>query len=121
MRFFANDTGNPDAFYEPNSQSGPAETPSVGEPPMQISGDADRCNHRDGNDDYTQAGNLFRLMDGGQKQRLFENITGAMAGVPQEIIDRQLVHFDGADPEYGAGVRKALGIAAPETVANGAL
>ncbi|BAU64992.1 hypothetical protein STA3757_23700 [Stanieria sp. NIES-3757] len=31
-----------------------------------------------------------------------------MQGVPQEIIDRQLVHFDKADPEYGAGVRDAL-------------
>jgi catalase len=36
--------------------------PSVKEPPLKISGDADRYDHREGNDDYTQAGNLFRLM-----------------------------------------------------------
>jgi len=37
-----------------------------------MSGAAVRYSHRDGNDDYTQAGNLFRLFDAGQKQRLFE-------------------------------------------------
>ena len=31
-----------------------------------------------------------------------------MEGVPAFIIDRQLVHFDRADPAYGAGVRTAL-------------
>jgi catalase len=108
MRFFQNDTGNPDAYYEPNSFNGPVEDPSVAEPPLRISGDADRYNHRDGNDDYTQAGNLFRLFTAEQKQRLFANIAAAMSGVPQFIIDRQLGHFDKADPAYGAGIRAAL-------------
>jgi catalase len=31
-----------------------------------------------------------------------------MQGVPQFIIDRQLVHFTKADSDYGAGVAKAL-------------
>ncbi|WP_221032288.1 catalase [Actomonas aquatica] len=108
MRFFRNDTGNPDAYYEPNSVNGPAEDPSVAEPPLRISGDADRYNHREGNDDYTQAGNLFRLFDDAQKQRLFANIAAAMGGVPEEIIRRQLVHFHRADPTYAAGVAAAL-------------
>ncbi|KZD12622.1 catalase [Oceanibaculum pacificum] len=97
-----------DAYYEPNSFGGPVEDASVAEPPLKISGDADRYNHREGNDDYTQPGNLFRLMSDSQKQQLFDNIAGAMDGVPQAIIDRQLAHFDKADPAYGAGVRKAL-------------
>ncbi|MGM0739837.1 MAG: catalase-related domain-containing protein, partial [Bacteroidota bacterium] len=92
MRFFDNNTGNPDAYYEPNSFSGPVEDPSVKEPPLGISGDADRYNHREGNDDYTQPGNLFRLFDDAQKQRLFSNIADAMNGVPGEIVQRQLVH-----------------------------
>ncbi|MDG5767558.1 catalase [Balneolales bacterium ANBcel1] len=110
MRFFANDTGNPDAYYEPNSFNGPAEDPSFKEPPLRISGDADRYNHREGNDDYTQAGNLFRLFDDAQKQRLFSNIADAMGGVSEEIVQRQLVHFHKADPEYAEGVAKALGV-----------
>jgi catalase len=108
MRFFKNDTGNPDAYYEPNSFGGPQQDPTVAEPPLRISGDVDRYNHRDCNDDYTQAGNLFRLFDEGQKQRLFQNIAETMQGVPEFIVERQLEHFAKADPEYSAGVRKAL-------------
>jgi catalase len=108
MRFFDNNSKNPDAYYEPNSFNGPAEDARYAEPPLKISGDADRYNHRLGNDDYTQAGNLFRLFDNVQKQRLFNNIAAAMAGIPDFIAERQFVHFDKADPAYGAGVRAAL-------------
>jgi catalase len=108
MRFFANDTGNPDAYYEPNSFNGPAQDPTYAEPPLRISGDASRYDHRAGNDDYTQAGNLFRLFTAEQQARLFQNIAQAMSGVPAEIVQRQLAHFVSADPAYGAGVAKAL-------------
>ncbi len=95
-------------YYEPNSFNGPKENTSLAEPPLKIYGDADRYNHRDGNDDYTQAGNLFRLFDDGQKQRLFSNMAASMQGVPKKIIDRQMEHLEKADPEYAAGVVKAL-------------
>jgi catalase len=110
MRFFDNNEGNPDAYYEPNSFAGPKQDKSVEEPPLRISGDAARYDHREGNDDYTQPGNLFRLFDGAQKQRLFENLAAAMSGVPEEIVQRQLVHFHRADPAYAEGVAKALRI-----------
>jgi catalase len=80
------------------------------EPPLKISGDADRYNHRAGNDDYTQPGNLFRLMTPEQQARLFKNVAAAMADVPEEIVQRQLVHFHKADPRYAEGVAKALGM-----------
>jgi catalase len=99
-----------DAYYEPNSFGGPTEDAHYAEPPLKISGDASRYNHRDGNDDYTQPGNLFRLFNAEQKQRLFNNIAAAMAGVPENIVQRQLVHFHKADPAYAAGVAKALGV-----------
>lgn len=108
MRFFEPKTGNVDAYYEPNSFNGAAEDERFREPPLKISGDADRYNHREGNDDYTQAGDLFRLFDDGQKQRLCQNLAEAMQGVPQKIVDLQLSHFDKADPAYGDGVRKAI-------------
>ncbi|MAS14710.1 MAG: catalase [Nitratireductor sp.] len=101
-------TGNPDAYYEPNSFGGPVEKPAAKEPPLKISGDADRYNHRIGNDDYSQPRALFNLLDEGQKNRLFSNIAAAMDGVPGEIIERQLAHFDKVHPDYGNGVRKAL-------------
>lgn len=118
MRFFEQKTGHVDAYYEPNSFSGAAQNPDYAEPPLKISGDANRYNHREGNDDYTQAGNLFRLFDDGQKQRLFSNIAEAMQGVPQEIIERQLAHFDKADPAYGEGVRQALAAQAQAVAAE---
>ncbi|MEQ9069463.1 MAG: catalase [Gimesia chilikensis] len=97
-----------DAYYEPNSFNGPVERPDVAEPPLQISGDADRYDHREGNDDYSQPRALFQLFDDGQKSRLFSNIAAAMQGVPQEIVDRQLKHFELVDPAYAAGVQAAL-------------
>jgi len=108
MRFFRNDTGNPDAYYEPNSFGGPAQDPSVAEPPLRVSGDAARYDHREGNDDFAQPRALFSLFDAGQKQRLFENVAAAMAGVPEFIVNRQLALFGKVHPEYGSGVRKAL-------------
>ena len=119
MRFFDNNAANPDAFYEPNSFSGPGEDERFREPPLKISGDADRYDHREGNDDYGQPRALFELFDEGQRARLFSNIAAAMAGVPEDIIQRQLVHFHRVHPEYALGVAKAVGVefVAEETVA----
>lgn len=111
MRFFENFTENPDAYYEPNSMGGPVENPDVKEPPLKISGDADRYNHREGNDDFTQPRALFKMFTPDEKQRLFSNIAEAMTGVPQEIVDRQLKLFDQVDPDYGGGVRAAIATA----------
>lgn len=108
MRFDSNNGGA--VNYEPNSYNGPAQDPSYKEPPLKISGEADRYDHREGNDDYTQAGNLYRLMPDEAKQRLHKAIACGMTGVPREIIDRQLGHFAKADKAYAEGVKKALGI-----------
>src|SRR6201995_1098671 len=109
---------NPDAYYEPNSFNGPVQDERFREPPLKISGDADRYNHRDGNDDYRQPGDLFRLMTADQKEQLFHNYKAAMEGVPVEIVKRQIGHCYGADPEYGAGIAKAMGIDfKPQTIA----
>jgi catalase len=108
MRFDGNSGGS--VNYEPNSFDGPVEDPSVKEPPLRIAGDADRYDHREGNDDYTQPGNLFRLMKPDEKKRLIENIVNAMRSVPRPIQERQLQHFFKADPDYGKGVTEGLGL-----------
>ncbi len=97
-----------DAYYEPNSFSGPVEVPSAKEPPLRISGDAARYDHRAGNDDYGQVKALFDVLGSAQQQRLYGNIAAAMQGVPQEIVERQVMHFNRVDPAYGAGVKAAL-------------
>jgi catalase len=108
MRFDGNSGGS--VNYEPNSFGGPVENPQYVEPPLQIDGDAFRYDHRAGNDDYSQAGNLFRLLPADEQQRLFRHITSSMQDVPRAIIDRQLEHFRKADPAYAEGVATALGL-----------
>ena len=107
MNFFGHRHGSNDAYYEPNSFGGPAEDPSVAEPPLRISGDADRYNHREGNDDYSQPRALHDLMDDDQRARLYMNTAEAMQGVPEEIIERALVHYDRISKAYGDGIRAA--------------
>ena len=51
-----------------------------------------------GNDDYSQAGALFRLMGAEAQARLMDNIAGSLRQCPREIQQRQLAHFHKADP-----------------------
>lgn len=83
---------------------------------MKISGDAHRHDHPKGNDDDIQTGNLFRLLPADEKEWLLQNIAEAKAGVPQEVVRRQLGHFVKADPIYGAAVARAVGLELPEPV-----
>jgi catalase len=79
-----------------------------GDPGWTVDGVAGRYDPRGTEDDHAQAGNLFRLLPAQEKQNLFHNIAGALAQVSVDIQQRQLAHFDKADPAYGAGVRGAL-------------
>ena len=101
-------TGFPNYF--PNSVPGsPQPDPTYADPSWHL-GDVtvDRYNAREVHDDFTQAGDLYRLMSEEEKARLAKNLAGALGGCRQEIIDRQLAHFDAADDRYGRQVREAL-------------
>jgi len=108
MRFDGNGGASPN--YEPNSFGGPTQDAAYREHARTITGSVDRHNHRDENDYYTQPGNLFRLMPKDAQQRLISNIVGSMRSVPQRIQELQIQHFYKADPAYGAGVAKGLGL-----------
>jgi catalase len=108
MRLDGNFGGAPN--YEPNSRDGePKQAPQFAEPPLRLSGEAARWDHRVDEDYYSQPGALFRLMSPAQQQLLIDNIVGAMRGVPEAIVRRQLVHFRKADQAYGDGVAMGLG------------
>ncbi len=109
MRFDGNGGGCP--VYDPNSFDGPVQDPTAKEPPLKISGDADRYDHRVGNEDYQQPGALFRLMEPDARERLIGNIVRAMQGVPRDIQERQVQHLSKADLVYGEGVARGLGLA----------
>ncbi|HEY4051392.1 MAG TPA: catalase [Acidobacteriaceae bacterium] len=112
MRF--DDNGGASPNYEPNSFGGPAEDKRYLERPKEVSGTVARHNHRDDSDYYTQAGNLFRLMTREQRERLVGNLAASLSPTPRQIQERQLQHFYKADPGYGEGVAKALGISVKE-------
>jgi catalase len=97
--------------YEPNSFGEWQQQPEAREPALALNGAADHWNFREDDADYyTQPGKLFRLMSPEQQQRLFENTARAMGDAPQEIKERHIAHCTKADPAYGAGVAKALGL-----------
>lgn len=100
--------------YQPNRFGDYRQSAYALEPRLEAGAFADHYDHREDDDYYSQPGALFRLLSDEGRERLFANIARSMAGIPQEIIDRQLVHFTKADPAYGAGVAKALGVKLPE-------
>lgn len=110
MRSGANGGGS--VNYEPNSFDGPVQAPDYREPPMAIDGAADHWDHRLGNDDYFQPGELFRLMNTAQRESLAQAIANSMAEVPEFIKIRQLGHFHRADPAYGSLVEQKMGLPA---------
>ncbi|MDY6914796.1 MAG: catalase [Candidatus Cloacimonadota bacterium] len=109
MRF--DDNGGAGPNYEPNSYNAPVENHTYDEPPLKISGDADRYDQKRGVDaDYIQPGNLYRIMSKKQQQELFQNIAASLKKAPQEIQKKMIKHFTKADKAYGEGVAQELGI-----------
>ena len=97
--------------YEPNSFQQWQEQPQYREPPLKIRGDADWWNYREDDADYyQQPGDLFRLMSPAQQQVLFDNTARAMGDAPEFIKRRHIDNCRKADPAYGAGVARALGL-----------
>lgn len=97
--------------YEPNSFGEWQEQPEFKEPPLELYGAADNWDFRADDDDYyTQPGKLFRLMSPEQQQVLFGNTARAMGDAPMMVKQRHVDNCTKADPAYGAGVAKALGL-----------
>ena len=101
--------------YEPNSYGEWQEQPEYKEPPLELQGAAYEWNFREDDDDYfTQPGKLFNLMTPEKQQLLFENTARNMQGTTKEVQLRHINHCYKADPAYGEGVAKALGISMDE-------
>ena len=108
MAFGSNGGAAPN--YEPNSYGdAPKQSPRHAEPALPLSGVADRHDHREDGDYYSQAGALFRLMSAEQKVLLISNIAWSLSSVSQDVVERQLQHFIKVDRAYGEGIAQALG------------
>lgn len=101
--------------YFPNSYGQWEENKQFTEPAYELYGHADHHNFREDDDDYyTQPGNLFRLMTTEQQQKLFNNTAAEVGGAEKFIQIRHIENCYKADPAYGEGVAKALGISMSE-------
>lgn len=110
MRIFNPVVGN-DVTYSPNSYGEWEDSKEHQEPPLDLFGTADYHNFREDDDNYyEQPGKLFRLMTPEEQQRLFENTARAMQGTTKEVQLRHINNCYQADPAYGEGVARALGI-----------
>ncbi|BCV33792.1 catalase [Shewanella algae] len=100
--------GDASANYGPNSQpSGLQDATEFKEPPLRLDGEADRYS-RYGQDDYIQAGNLYRLLPEEEKARLISNICGTLSQATQDVQQRMIGHFSQADADYGRRVQEML-------------
>ncbi len=95
--------------YYPNSFGGPAPDPSAGEPAFDVSGKAARQEYAHPNDDFVQAGDLYRkAMNDTDRANLISNIVGHLGGAQKRIQLRQAAVFFKADPDYGKRVAAGL-------------
>jgi catalase len=114
LRFDSNGGGS--VYYEPNSFGGPKEAHEFKQTPFQVSGVAEQVAY-DQDDHYTQAGDLYRLMDEREKARTVENIVNSMKPVTKEEIKlRAALNFYKADADFGERIAKGLGLALPQEV-----
>jgi catalase len=60
---------------------------------------------------------VFRLMTPAQQQGLFDNTARSLGAAPKDTQLRPIANCTKADPSYGLGVAKALGIGDSETPA----
>ena len=109
MRFDGN--GGRAKNYEPNSFDGPVQSDEpiyLALETTGVSGSTAWERHAE-DDDFIQAGNLYRMVSSDEQERLVQNIAGSLAGVSRnDIIARAIGHFREADPEYGARVEAGV-------------
>jgi catalase len=98
--------------YWPNSyKDSPKPEPSYKDPAWRL-GEVivDRFDSTVDHDDYTQAGNLYRVFDEAHRYRLTQRIATVLAQARREVQLRQICYFSRADEDYGRRVAATLGI-----------
>ena len=109
MRFDGN--RGRDKNYEPNSYDGPAQTGESSDLGYDASGSVGThglVTHKE-DDDFVQAGKLYRVMKEDARKRLIDNIAGGLSQVTKpDVIERSIEHFRKADADYGERLKAAV-------------
>lgn len=109
MYMHHNGSGAPN--YYPNSFGGPEPDPKKGEPAFEVTGTAARQAYTHPNDDFVQAGELYRtVMKEKDRDNLISNIVSHLGGAQKRIQLRQAAVFFKADPDYGRRVASGLNL-----------
>jgi len=97
--------------YEPNSYDGPRQTDSPLAAPTEVHGwtGAHTAPEHAKDDDFFQAGELYRLMSADEQSRLIANLAGSLGTVGRDdVVERVLPFFERADADYGRRLRAAV-------------
>ncbi|HEX7321194.1 MAG TPA: catalase [bacterium] len=107
MRVDENGGGGPN--YYPNSFEGPQPQPEMAEPSLEFSGKGARQPYVHPNDDFVQAGDLYRkVMTDEDREHLIGNIVDHLGKAQKRIQIRQTALFYKVDPEYGTRIAQGL-------------
>ena len=102
-------TGGGYPNYYPNTFNGPQPDPTAAEPALDVSGKAMRQRYTHPNDDFVQAGDLYRkAMTDTDRAHLVANIVGHLGNAQKRLQLRQTALFYKADPDYGQRVAEGL-------------
>ena len=105
------DNGGSSTNYEPNSDGGPVPTgqPTSYALPVQGATVHEPASLHSEDDDYTQAGMLFRIMSTAEQQRLIRRIATSLSAVRRiDTITRSIEHFHKADTNLGTAMKQAV-------------
>ena len=104
--------------YWPNTREGtPQPAPEYKDPAWELGQTiVDRYDSTVDHDDYTQAGNLYRMFDDAHRDRLARRIASVLGQARKQVQYLQLCHFFRADEDYGRRVAANLGIDVDEAL-----
>jgi len=109
MRF--DDNGGRSKNYAPNSTNGPGPNGNAYDqslPLVGVTGPQDPSRHA-ADDDFVQAGALYRAISEDARWRLIANLAKSLAQVTRsEVRERSITYFRNADSEYGARLEDAV-------------
>jgi catalase len=96
-------------FFPNDEIDTPKPSPEYTEPPLPILENAwIKAYDTQSNDNFTQAGDLYRLMNEGQKQQLVNNIADGLIHASKSAQDRMIEYFSNADQDYGNRIKALL-------------
>jgi catalase len=109
MRFDGN--GGRSVNYEPNGFDAPVQTDEAFDFADEVSGTTGTfgLSHHAEDDDFVQAGALYRVMKEAERARLIGNLAGSLAQVRRaDVVERSISYFRRADAEFGARLQAAV-------------